>query len=256
MAYNGRIVSIRPKTTLMTDGNYNESRWFTAWDPTIPPEAFPLPDFIADMQGTSVVPFGSALLSTSGACIGAITSDELIGLEDLLPTALSSTSADVLTVSAANHFSVGNFDSLVSSLHNISKDIGGVILYSNQHGCDGDQSYYDGGPMILVNGEIVSQGPRFSVHDIEVVTAVVDLEEVESYRAKQAVSEPLDDLTTPRVDVGCSLYRFELASLRPDHHHPIARGPSFHTLEEEIAMGPACYLWVSCDRTNWMRDIR
>lgn len=138
MAYNGRIVSIRPKTTLRIDGNYNESRWFTAWDPTIPPEAFPLPDFIADMQGTSMVPFGSALLSTSGACVGAITSDELIGLEDLLPTALSSTSADILTVSAANHFSVGNFDSLVSSLQNVSKDIGGVILYSNQHGCDGD----------------------------------------------------------------------------------------------------------------------
>jgi len=252
MAYNGKIVSIRPKTTLRIDGNYNESRWFTAWDPTIPPEAFPLPDFIADMQGTSVVPFGSALLSTSGACIGAITSDELIGLEDLLPTALSPTSADVLTVSAANHFSVGNFDSLVSSLQNISKDIGGVILYSNQHGCDGDQSYYDGGPMILVNGEIVSQGPRFSVHDVEVVTAVVDLDEVESYRAKQAVSEPLDDLTTPRVDVACSLYRPELASLRPDHHHSIARGPSFHTLEEEIAMGPACYLWVRCGRKTWM----
>ncbi|KAI4618918.1 hypothetical protein J4E83_005869 [Alternaria metachromatica] len=201
MAYNGRIVSIRPKTTLRTDGNYNESRWFTAWDPAIPLEVFPLPDFIADMQGTSMVPFGSALLSTSGACVGAITSDELIGLEDLLPTALSSTSADVLTVSAANHFSVGNFDSLVSSLQNISKDIGGVILYSNQHGCDGDQSYYDGGPMILVNGEIVSQGPRFSVHDVEVVTAVVDLEEVQLYRAKHAVSEPLDDLTTPRVDI-------------------------------------------------------
>ena len=106
--------------------------------------------------------------------------------------------------------------------------------------------------MILVNGEIVSQGPRFSVHDIEVVTAFVDLEEVESYRAKQAVSGPLDDLTTPRVDVACNLYRLELAALRPDHHHPIARAPSFHTLEEEIAMGPPCYLWVSCGPTNWM----
>ncbi|KAI4713476.1 hypothetical protein J4E89_000922 [Alternaria sp. Ai002NY15] len=237
------IREAKAKGATLRAGPELESRWFTAWDPAIPPEAFPLPEFIADMQGTSVVPFGSALLSTSGACVGAITSDELIGLEDLLPTALSSTSADVLTVSAANHFSVGNFDSLVSSLQNISKDIGGVILYSNQHGCDGDQSYYDGGPMILVNGEIVSQGPRFSVHDVEVVTAVVDLDEVESYRAKQAVSEPMDDLTTPRVDVACSLYRPELASLRPDHHHPIARGPSFHTLEEEIAMGPACYLW-------------
>ncbi|KAI4952030.1 hypothetical protein J4E91_003492 [Alternaria rosae] len=225
------------------DGNYNESRWFTAWDPAVPLEAFHLPDFIEDTQGTRVVPFGSALLSTLGACIGAITSDELIGLKNLLPTALSSTSADVLTVSGANHFSVGNFDSIVTSLQDISKDIGGVILYSNQHGCDGDQTYYDGGPMILVNGEIVSHGPRFSVHDVELVTAVVDLEEVQSYRAKQAVSEPLDDLTAPRVDVACSLYRPELVALNPAHHHPIAGSPIIHTLEEEIAMGPACYLW-------------
>jgi NAD+ synthase (glutamine-hydrolysing) len=31
---------------------------------------------------------------------------------------------------------------------------------------------------ILCNGKLLAQGSQFSVHDVEVVTAVVDLEEV------------------------------------------------------------------------------
>jgi NAD+ synthase (glutamine-hydrolysing) len=55
---------------------------------------------------------------------------------------------------------------------------GGIYLYANQQGCDGDRLYYDGCAMIVINGNIVAQGSQFSLNDVEVVTATVDIEEV------------------------------------------------------------------------------
>lgn len=153
-------------------------------------------------------------------------------------------------VPAANHFSLGDFNSLVTSLQSTGKEIGGVILYSNQHGCDGDQTYYDGGPMMLANGEVVSQGSRSSVQDVGVVTAVVDIDAVQAYRKKHQLLMPLEDATAPRVEIACSLYCPAIATFLLDHCHPFVWGPKVHSLEEEIAMGPAYYLWHYLHRSD------
>jgi NAD+ synthase (glutamine-hydrolysing) len=42
--------------------------------------------------------------------------------------------------------------------------------------------YYDGCACAAVNGSLVAQGSQFSLRDIEVVTATVDLDSVQSYR--------------------------------------------------------------------------
>jgi NAD+ synthase (glutamine-hydrolysing) len=56
-------------------------------------------------------------------------------------------------------------------------------LYANHQGCDGERVYYDGCALIAVNGAVVAQGKQFSLNDVEVVTATVDLDAVASYRA-------------------------------------------------------------------------
>lgn len=43
---------------------------------------------------------------------------------------------------------------------------GGIYLYANQKGCDGDRVYYDGCAMVAINGDIVAQGAQFSVSDV------------------------------------------------------------------------------------------
>lgn len=43
---------------------------------------------------------------------------------------------------------------------------GGIYLYANQKGCDGDRVYYDGCAMVAINGDIVAQGVQFSVSDV------------------------------------------------------------------------------------------
>jgi NAD+ synthase (glutamine-hydrolysing) len=58
-------------------------------------------------------------------------------------------------------------------------------LYANQQGCDGDRLYYDGCAMIAVNGRIIAQGSQFSLTDVEVVSATIDIEDVRAHRASQ-----------------------------------------------------------------------
>lgn len=43
---------------------------------------------------------------------------------------------------------------------------GGIYLYANQRGCDGDRVYYDGCAMVAINGDIVAQGKQFSLNDV------------------------------------------------------------------------------------------
>lgn len=43
---------------------------------------------------------------------------------------------------------------------------GGIYLYANQRGCDGDHVYYDGCAMVAINGDIVAHGAQFSLNDV------------------------------------------------------------------------------------------
>lgn len=125
---------------------------------------------------------------------------------------------------------------------------GGIYLYSNQQGCDGDRIYFDGSAMVLVNGKVVAQGSQFSIKDVEVVVATVDLEEVRSYRsyksrAMQAIKQP----SYERIDVAMSL-----SGSAEDVDPLLAPSPEvsirYHKPEEEIALGPVCHpsiaVWI------------
>jgi NAD+ synthase (glutamine-hydrolysing) len=41
-------------------------------------------------------------------------------------------------------------------------------LYANQCGCDGGRLYFDGGALVVQNGQLLKQAPQFSVRDVEV----------------------------------------------------------------------------------------
>jgi NAD+ synthase (glutamine-hydrolysing) len=68
------------------------------------------------------------------------------------------------------------------TLHPADQQLGGIYLYANQQGCDGDRLYYDGACLIALNGQILAQGSQFSLSEVEVVTATIDLEAVRAQR--------------------------------------------------------------------------
>uniref|UniRef100_A0AAR2KCB6 Glutamine-dependent NAD(+) synthetase n=1 Tax=Pygocentrus nattereri TaxID=42514 RepID=A0AAR2KCB6_PYGNA len=142
---NKKILLIRPKMLLANHGNNREFRWFSAWSQHI--EEYFLPRMIQDVTGQVTVPFGDAVLSTKDTCIG------------------SEICAELWNSNCPFH--------------------GGIYLFANQKGCDGDRLYYDGCSMIAINGDIVAQGKQFSLDDVEVITATLDLEDVRSYRGER-----------------------------------------------------------------------
>lgn len=98
----------------------------------------------------------------------------------------------------------------------------------------------------MVNGAILAQSSQFSLSDVEVVTAVVDLDEISCSRsspstglqAAQALDAPYE-----RVLLQMSLHE-ERAIVDPkDGPTPPLTRPRYHTPWEEIALGPGCYLW-------------
>jgi NAD+ synthase (glutamine-hydrolysing) len=127
----------------------------------------------------------------------------------------------------------------------------------------------------LVNGRVVAQGSQFSLGEVEVVTATVDLEEVRSYRsvksramqARETVgfqrfpadmslssdAEEFDPTLAPSKDIevryhlpeeeiACQCFPFPLIfNLNP--HMKISKLELLHRSTDNIAVGPACYLW-------------
>lgn len=97
--------------------------------------------------------------------------------------------------------------------------------------------------MIVVNGDVVAQGSQFSLNDVEVVTATVDIEDVRTYRS--TVSRGMQaSKQSPfvRLDIDVRLSR-RTEDADPSLTVSAPFKPRFHVPEEEIALGPACWLW-------------
>lgn len=236
---NRKILLIRPKMTMANIGLHRELRWFSPWSQTRQVENYFLPRMIQEVTGQETVPFGDCVLSTKDTCIGSEICQEL-----WTPRSphinMSLDGVEIFTNSSASPHTLRKANQRVNLIKSATVKCGGIYLYSNQRGCDGDRVYYDGCAMIAINGDIVAQGAQFSLNDVEVITATLDLEDVRSYRGEMCHPHMETDLKPcHRVKVDFSLSGSDDIYLPT--HQPITW--SYHTPEEEIGLGPACWLW-------------
>jgi NAD+ synthase (glutamine-hydrolysing) len=235
---NRRILLIRPKMILADDGNYREPRWFAAWQRPRAVEDHPLPPIIRAVTGQASAPFGDAVLETRDAVLGFEMCEELFAPRSP-HTYLGLNGVEIIANGSASHHTLRKLHRRIDLIRNATAKNGGVYLYANQQGCDGGRLYFDGCALIAVNGEAVAQGAQFAPQEVEVVTAAVDLEEVRAYRAalgsRQAQAGAAPPL--PRIPVD-----FELTHA-PNRVPTPPLAVRYHTPEEEIAFGPACWLW-------------
>lgn len=256
---DGKILCLRPKIYLANDGNFREMRFFTPWNRPRHVEQYYLPPHVQKHQGRRHVPIGDVVLSTIDTCLAAETCEELF-TPNSPHIDMGLNGVEIFTNSSGSHHSLRKLDQRIALIQEATRKNGGVYLYSNQlvrlpppphtphpltpppQGCDGDRLYYDGCAMIFVNGDIVGQSSQFSLNEVEVITATIDLEEVRAFRS--TVSRGLQAVAAPeyqRVEVDFSLSHD--ADLDLDVSRTLPRPPRYHLPEEEIALGPACWLW-------------
>ncbi|KAJ2858445.1 glutamine-dependent NAD(+) synthetase [Coemansia erecta] len=243
---DGQIVLIRPKMYLANDGNYREMRWFAPWTKRAATEEHLLPRFITRLTGQKTVPFGDALIGTEDSCIGIELCEELF-----TPASphieMSLAGAEVIINSSGSHHELRKLKRRVDLITEATLKCGGIYLYANQQGCDGDRLYYDGAAMVLANGAMLAMGSQFGLAEVEVTVATADLGAVRAFRAAicsrsmQAAQQSVPEY--PRVEVAFSLsldYDQLDAQVAPTVPLQFVR---YLAPEEEISLGPACWLW-------------
>jgi NAD+ synthase (glutamine-hydrolysing) len=246
LCFNERILLIRPKTALADNGNYRESRYFTAYNnnsDTIM-EEYLLPIQFQERFNQHKVPFGTHFLTfLDGTTIGCESCEELWTPQSTHIN-LSLKGVEIIGNGSGSHFELRKLQTRLELMVSATRKCGGIYLYANQRGCDGGRCYYDGSAMIVCNGQVLAQASQFSVQEVQVITATVDLETVRSYRA----SLPSFGIQAAKMTSGCGNNYIDVpvqVALGNTMKVPTAARTEIfhHSPQEECCLGPACWLW-------------
>lgn len=240
LCLNRKIIMIRPKMWLANDGNYRELRWFTTWKLKGQLVEFKLPAEISEAISQDSVPFGYGYMQFIDTAVAAEVCEELFS--PMPPhTELALNGVEVFLNASGSHHQLRKLDLRLRAFIGATHTRGGVYMYSNHQGCDGGRLYYDGCACIVVNGDVVAQGSQFSLKDVEVEVAQIDLDAVASLRGsissfqEQASSKP-EVSSVPVPYKLCQSFKLPMSLSSP-------RKIKYHSPEEEIAFGPGCWLW-------------
>ncbi len=236
---DGKILLIRPKKILAAEGNYREPRWFAAWQKGWTTEPFQVPPEIFAITANRTVPIGCAVIVTHDTVLASETCEELFA--PYSPHIdLAYNGVEIIANGSGSHHELRKLDTRLSLICNATDKCGGVYLYANQQGCDGGRLYFDGCASIAQNGEILAQGSQFSISDVEVVTATVDLTDVRSYRGSRMSGAVQASHATSIPQIYADF------KITDSQNRPVTLPKThlnIHLPEEEIALGPACWLW-------------
>jgi len=239
--YNGQLLLIRPKMMMCDDGIYRESRWFTAWTRRYQLEDFILPRIITEVTGQTTIPIGDGVLGLRDTVLGYEICEELWNPQST-HIDLGLDGVEIIVNGSGSYMELRKAYVAVELVRSATLKSGGCYMFSNLRGCDGQRVYFNGGSSITVNGDTVARTAQYSIEEVEVAVATVDLEEIRSYRntirsrTLRAASAP----RFPRVVVDFSLSG-DVKRIGQDPSRPF--NWQYHTPEEEIMLGPACWLW-------------
>ncbi len=273
---NRRILLIRPKTFMANDGNYHETRFFASWKGGIGDlSSHILDDELREATGQDRVPFGVGILQTQETKIAAEICEEL-WVSHSPHIDLTLCGVEIFSNGSGSHHQLRKLDARLQLIMSATAKCGGCYVFSNHKGCDGTRLYFDGSSLICVNGQIKAQSSQFSLCDVEVATAVVDLNDIRSYRSNIASLQDqaslkqhanlTNNLKNITIDVTSFSMRaggpssFELSSTndaKEESYHSNTMfkttesiQPYLHSPEEECVLGPACWLWDYLRRSN------
>ncbi len=237
---DARIAGFVAKRFLPGDGLHYEPRWFKPWPEgyrgqvEIEGELYPLGDFYFRCDGVSV---GFEI------CEDAWVAQRPGGR-------LAARGVDVLLNPSASHFAFGKHKIRRRFVIEGSRAFGVSYVYTNLLGNDAGRVIFDGGTLIASGGKFLAEGRRFSFDDVELTTAVIDVDETRMLQMRSASHNP--ELEPEPGEQTRVAFEFpETAFARGHHELPgWERGP--HAKEEEftraVTLGLFDYLRKSRSR--------
>nr|XP_018913780.1 PREDICTED: probable glutamine-dependent NAD(+) synthetase [Bemisia tabaci]XP_018913781.1 PREDICTED: probable glutamine-dependent NAD(+) synthetase [Bemisia tabaci]XP_018913782.1 PREDICTED: probable glutamine-dependent NAD(+) synthetase [Bemisia tabaci]XP_018913783.1 PREDICTED: probable glutamine-dependent NAD(+) synthetase [Bemisia tabaci] len=237
---NKQILLIRPKLILCDSGNYRESRWFTAWHKVRQTEDYFLPSFVSAIVNQTVVPFGDAVIATGDACFGFEICEELWSPESS-HVPLSLDGVEIILNGSGSYMELRKASVTLDLIKAATFKCGGCYLYSNLRGCDGQRFYFNGNSCIYLNGNLIRQAEQFTLKEVEVSTATIDLDFIRTYRNALRSRASIAGSAQPYKRIILQDFCLSSDDLLLSPSIPIK--PNFYCPEEEIALGPACWLW-------------
>ncbi len=234
---DGAIAGFVGKRFLAGDGIHYEPRWFKEWPAGER-------DFLE--HGEDKYPLGDVLFDVDNVRIGfEICEDAWVANRPGGDLALRG--VDIILNPSASHFAFGKFAVRQRFVVEGSRAFGVAYLYSNLLGNEAGRVIYDGGAMIASGGELLARGRRFSFHDVELATAVIDVEANRREQARRGSHRPRHDAEAGVVEVP-----FAWPARKPEAPPVLDKTweDGEHIKEEEFGRAVALGLW------DYMRKSR
>ena len=177
---DGRIVGFSAKQNLAGEGIHYEPRWFKPWPGGVQAETV-----IDDVR----YPLGDLVFDCGGVTVGfEICEDAWVA--ERPGRDLASAGADILLNPSASHFAFGKQEVRRRFVLEGSRAFGVSYIYANLLGNEAGRAIYDGGTLIASGGKMLAEGRRFSFTNLQVTTAVLDVNGTRSRRSQVSSYQP------------------------------------------------------------------
>lgn len=171
---NRKILGFVGKQNLAGEGLHYEPRWFRAW-----PEQVTVDIDLLDGE----YPLGDLIFDCGGVQIGfEICEDAWVAHRP--GGRLAAEGVDILLNPSASHFAFQKHQVRHRFVLDGSRAFCVAYVYSNLLGNEAGRAVYDGDAMIACCGQMLASGPRFSYRDVQVTSALVDMDALQMARAR------------------------------------------------------------------------
>ncbi|HWU86977.1 MAG TPA: nitrilase-related carbon-nitrogen hydrolase [Kofleriaceae bacterium] len=185
---DGAIVGFAAKQFVAGDGIHYEPRWFKPW----PKGELDHLERTAPDGSIRRFPIGDLAFAIGDVRIGfEICEDAWVANRP--GTDLALRGVDILLNPSASHFAFGKFATRQRFVIEGSRAFGVAYLYANLMGNEAGRVIYDGGGLIASNNELVARGRRFSFQDVELSTAMIDIDTNRREQARRGSHRPRHD---------------------------------------------------------------
>ena len=232
---DGAIVGFVAKQFLAGDGIHYEPRWFKEW----PAGQVDTLERTAADGSIQRYPIGDVVFDVGDIRIGfEICEDAWVANRP--GTDLALRGVDIICNPSASHFAFGKFVVRQRFVIEGSRAFGVAYLYANLLGNESGRVIYDGGGLVASNSELVARGRRFSFHDVELSSAVVDIDANRREQARRGSHRPRHDAEALVVE-----HPFVWPVRKPEavEKLPVSWEDRASIREEEFARAVSLGLW-------------